>query len=59
MIALFGRDGWTGLDFDIRRQLRGKPLALWLFSFYSSHAEPFPYKVETLHELQPAFASQV
>lgn len=43
--------GWTALDARQRRTLRGKPLALWLHAFYASHAEPYPYKVETLREL--------
>jgi TrfA protein len=43
--------GWTGLEAEQRRQLRGKPLALWLHAFYASHTEPYPYKVETLHGL--------
>jgi TrfA protein len=43
--------GWTGLDAERRRQLRGKPLALWLDAFYATHAGPYPYRVETLREL--------
>ena len=43
--------GWTGIYWEQRQLLRGKPLALWLHGFYSSHAAPFPYKVETLREL--------
>ena len=31
---------------------RGKStLAKWLHGFYSTHAKPYPYKVETLHNL--------
>jgi hypothetical protein len=43
--------GWTGLEAEQRRQLRGKPLALWLHAFYASHAKPYAYKVETLRDL--------
>jgi len=43
--------GWTGLEWEQRQKLRGKPLALWLHGFYASHTEPLPYKVETLREL--------
>jgi hypothetical protein len=43
--------GWTGLEAEQRRQLRGKPLALWLHAFYATHEQPYPYKVETLHDL--------
>lgn len=45
------RQGWTGLDWEQRQKLRGKPLALWLHGFYATHAQPHPYKVETLREL--------
>lgn len=51
MVALFGRDGWTQIDWDVRRALRGYPLAQWLHGFYSSHAKPFPLRIETLHRL--------
>jgi hypothetical protein len=51
IIRLFYGDDWTGLEFEERRALKGKPLALWLHGFYSTHAAPIPYKVETLHGL--------
>jgi TrfA protein len=44
-------NGWTSLDVAQRRELRGKPLALWLQAFYASHDQPYPYKVETLRNL--------
>ena len=47
---LFDR-GWTSLDNGVRLALSGRPLAQWLFSFYATHARPFPMKVKTLHEL--------
>jgi hypothetical protein len=43
--------GWTATDWAQRQALRGKPLALWLHGFYSTHAKPHPLKVETLMEL--------
>ncbi len=49
--ALFCGDDWTGIQFEERLALKGKPLALWLHGFYSSHAKPFPMKVETLRDL--------
>lgn len=49
--AIFGGDGWTGIQYDTRRALKGHTLAQWLHGFYSSHARPFPFKVETLHQL--------
>jgi hypothetical protein len=48
---LFSSDGWTGLDWEQRKKLMGKPLALWLHGFYSTHAKPFDYKIETIHKL--------
>jgi hypothetical protein len=48
---LLGNDQWTGLDWKQRKKLLGKPLALWLHSFYSSHSEPFEYKIETIWQL--------
>jgi len=53
------RSGWTALDIDTRRQLAGKPLALWLQAFYATHDKPFPYKVETLRELSGSRTGQL
>ncbi|MBV8892823.1 MAG: TrfA family protein [Acidobacteria bacterium] len=50
-LAPLFRHGWTGLDANQRRKIRGKPLALWLHAFYASHEKPYPYKVETLRDL--------
>lgn len=49
--VLFNQDSWTQIDWDVRHALRGRPLAQWLHGFYSTHAAPFPYKIETLHRL--------
>jgi hypothetical protein len=49
--SLYNDDGWTGQDWDQRKKLIGKPLALWLHGFYSSHSNPFDYKIETIHKL--------
>jgi TrfA protein len=43
--------GWTAIDWEIRRKLRRKPLALWLHGWLSSNAKNYPAKVETLHRL--------
>ncbi len=48
---LFSGDQFTHLEWTVRHALVGKPLAQWLHGFYSSHAKPFPIKVETLHRL--------
>jgi hypothetical protein len=49
IVALFDPSGYTQLDWRLRMTL--PPLAKWLHSFYHSHAEPFPIKVETICRL--------
>jgi len=49
--ALFGYDQYTRINWRVRHRLAGKPLAQWLHGYYSSHANPFPVRVETLHGL--------
>lgn len=48
---LFAEDQFTLLDWATRYTLAGQPLAQWLHGYYSTHAKPFPVKVETLHRL--------
>ncbi|HHH9367217.1 plasmid replication initiator TrfA [Pseudomonas aeruginosa] len=43
--------GWTQINWEDRVRLRRKPLALWLHGWFSSHAEPFPLTVSTIHRL--------
>lgn len=50
--------GYTGLQWDDRRLLGRKPLALWLFSYYSTHENPHPVKVETLQRLSGSSTAQ-
>jgi len=49
--ALYGSDQFTQTEWATRRALNNNQLAKWLHGFYSSHAEPYPLKVETLHRL--------
>lgn len=49
--AFFSTDMWTGLSLKERYALKGKPLCQWLHGFYSTHAKPHPYKVETIKNL--------
>jgi hypothetical protein len=49
--ALYGRGGWSRIEWSQRQLLKGQPLAQWLHGFYTTHTEPFPYRVDTLHEL--------
>lgn len=51
IVALFGTDGWSSVEFEERRALKKQPLAQWLHGFYSTHARPFAFKVATLHQL--------
>ncbi len=48
---LFAADQFTQIEWTVRHELDGKPLAQWLHGFYASHAAPLPMKVETLHKL--------
>ena len=50
-IKLYSSKNWSSIEWKQRQALIGKPLALWLHGFYSSHAAPFHFKVETLREL--------
>jgi hypothetical protein len=49
IVGLFTRDNYTLIDWEHRLAL--PPLAKWLHSFYSTHRDPYPYKVQKLHEL--------
>lgn len=49
LIKLYKQNTW--LDFEQRASLRRKPLAQFLHGYYSSHKNPYPVKVESLHKL--------
>jgi hypothetical protein len=49
--GLFELDQFTQLEWAVRQQLDGKPLAQWLHGFFSSHAAPLPISVGKLREL--------
>lgn len=51
LALLFMGGNWTALNGEQRKMLRKRPLAQWLHAFYSTHAEPYAYKVATLKEL--------
>lgn len=51
MIRLFGNHSWTGLDWAVRQELTAHPLAQWLHGFYSTHASPYKYRYERIHQL--------
>lgn len=48
---LFAADQFTQIEWSVRRELDGHQLAQWLHGFYSSHAKPFPMRMETLLKL--------
>lgn len=50
MLALY-EAGYTLIDWQQRMALGQNNLAKWLHGFYSSHAAPFAYKVDTLRGL--------
>jgi len=56
---LFSSDQFTQVEWAVRHSLDGKPLAQWLHGFYSSHAKPFPIKIETLHSLCGSEAKRI
>ena len=51
MRPLFAADQFTYIEWSVRHALNGHQLAQWLHGFYSSHAQPFPMKIETIHKL--------
>lgn len=48
---MFAKDQYTQIHWGVRQALNGHFLAQWLHGFYSSHAAPFPLRVETLHKM--------
>lgn len=50
MLNLY-ESGYSLIDWNQRMALGKSMLAKWLHGFYSTHAKPYPYKVETLHSL--------
>jgi hypothetical protein len=57
--ALYTAGRWTAMDWEQRRKLQRKPLALWLHGFYASHAEPYPLSVEYLRKLSGSRTKQL
>ena len=43
--------GHTLIDWAERQALGSNSLAKWLHGFYASHAQPFPYKAQTIQGL--------
>ena len=51
ILKLFGYSSFARLQWEERRALKGKALALWLHGFYSSHARPYPLTIDYLRRL--------
>ena len=49
IVKLFAPDAYSLLHWQTRLSL--PPLSKWLHAYYSTHRDPFPVKVETLHRL--------
>lgn len=50
MVQLY-ENGYSHIDWEQRQALGMNNLAKWLHGFYATHADPYPYKVETLRTL--------
>jgi len=50
MLNLY-ENGYSHINWEERQALGANNLAKWLHGFYATHADPYPYKVETLHRL--------
>lgn len=59
IVALYGNDGWSQVEWSQRHALKRQPLAQWLHGFYITHAAPYPMKAETLHRLCGSEAKQM
>lgn len=57
LAAVLGPADWTGLDWPVRRELRGKPLAQWLHGYLSSHDQAHPLRPATLRALSGSRAA--
>lgn len=51
LLPLFAENHLTHVQWAIRQELDGKPMAQWLHGFYATHAKPLDYKWQTLLNL--------
>lgn len=58
IIQLFSGDDYTRLGVELRQKLKLE-LSKWLYNYYHTHAEPFPYSVATIHRLCGSQAKQL
>lgn len=57
IVKLFDPTAYSLIHWNTRLSL--SPLARWLHSYYSTHKEPFPVKVNTLHKLTASKAKEL
>lgn len=57
--ALYSNANHTLIDWEQRKNLKGKDLARWLQLYLASHAAPFPVKVATLRSLSGSKAAEL
>jgi len=57
--ALYSSANHTLIDWEQRKNLKGKDLARWLQLYIASHAAPFPVKVATLRDLSGSKAAEL
>lgn len=50
MLGLY-ENGYSYVDWERRKALKGNTLAKWLQGFYATHAAPYAYKVSTIKNL--------
>lgn len=51
LIDIFANDNWTLIDSSKREKVSKSMLSTWIYNFYSTHANPFPYSVRMLKRL--------
>lgn len=57
LTALLDGNNFTFVGWSVRHSLAGQQLAQWLHAFYSSHADPFSIRIDTLHALSGSQAT--
>ena len=58
MLSIY-ESGYALIDWNQRQSLGNNSLAKWLHSFYATHAQPYPYKVETIKILSGSTAGRL
>lgn len=56
---LYDVTSFSLIEWEKRKALKRKDLARWLHSFYSTHAQPYPYSVKELHRLSGSTTAEL